>query len=165
MNWEAVGAIGQMISAFAFVLALIQIRHLQTERQLALRRERVDRFVQVNMTSANNERLMSLRAHANEVLRAGKPLEHPFHAAATEELGISAADALTLQADQMARWSVVADMILSLPETPASERAQIERYLLSNIREPFFEFWFRHMSPRLNPDAVRYIGKLLAHAS
>jgi hypothetical protein len=35
MNWEAIGAVGQVVSALALVIVIIQVRHARQEMQRA----------------------------------------------------------------------------------------------------------------------------------
>jgi len=166
MSWEAIGAIGQVVSALAFLLAIVQIGHARSDARRAFAQERVDRSIQLNMTSAANERLMAIRAKAIERLRvaSGDPLP-PFFRAATEQLGLSLEEAFTLASEQMARWTSIAHTISYLPELSQAERAQFERTARVGITEPIFRFWFEHLRSWLDPNAVRYIDGLLAQSS
>jgi len=160
MSWDAIGAVGQMISAFAFVLVIIQIRHVRAETQRAMGRERVDRSIQILTASAANERVMTLRAKANDSLRPGSL--PPFLKAMTEQFNMSLVDALSLNADQNARWTSIAHTFSYLPELSPHERAHFERMTRSATTEPFFQFWYGHLRSSLDPDAVRYIDNVIA---
>ena len=61
MNWEEVGALGEMFSAVIMTITLwylaIQVRHARREVQRSISHSRAESLRQLQLNRANNERL------------------------------------------------------------------------------------------------------------
>ncbi|RLA47946.1 MAG: hypothetical protein DRR06_01045 [Gammaproteobacteria bacterium] len=64
MNWEAIGAIGEILGALAVVLTLgyvaVQIRHTRLEAADASRQARADNVIDINIAIGLNEDISRL---------------------------------------------------------------------------------------------------------
>ena len=165
MNWEEVGAIGQILGSLAVFVTIgflaIQVRHSETESQRAMERIRRERGQQF-LTLATDERLAAIHVKANKALGG---MTAPYFVAASKELGLTEVEAYSLFLKQLARWNLHAYSILDVDELRPRDRAQLDRGLDSTWSEPAFRFWYQHLKTTLHANAVRYVDNLLAHSS
>lgn len=86
MNWNAVGAIGQILGSVAVFVTIgflaVQVHDNETQMQRSIAESRTERVTQANTTLATNERLVGIHVKVNQALRGDKPLP-PFIEAAT----------------------------------------------------------------------------------
>ena len=79
MNWEEVGAIGQVLGSVAVFITLVylavQVRHARQDVRRSINQSRFETIRQFNMTYATDERLNNLRVKSH-LLLGGQ--EFPF---------------------------------------------------------------------------------------
>ena len=72
MNWEAIGAIGELVSSLAVLVTLIyltlQVKHARTESRAALLQHRSDATRQLWLSDVVNPHVLSAFVQANERL-------------------------------------------------------------------------------------------------
>jgi hypothetical protein len=165
MNWNAVGAIGQILGSLAVFVTIgflaVQVHDNKTQMQRSIAESRTERGTQANTTLATNERLVGIHVKFNQALRGDKPLP-PFIEAVTRQFGLTQEEAVMLYTDLLIRWQVTAQTIPYADDLPPGDRAQFDRGLRTGTAEPAFLFWYNLQKPMLNPDAVRYVDNLLA---
>ena len=100
MNWEAIGAIGQAVSALALVMVIMQLRHARDEMQRTVRRARVDSSRDLFVATATHPELAS--ALQRLTVSSGGP-QWSFVSYA-EDLGLMEAEARQVNSFQHALW-------------------------------------------------------------
>ena len=91
MNWDEVGAIGQVLGSLAVFVTLgylaVQVRHARGEMQRSVSQSRADGLREPAMNRANNQQLSSNFAKAHAGLGGG-PI-NPFITALTERSALT----------------------------------------------------------------------------
>jgi len=183
MNWNAVGAVGQILGSLATFVTVgylvIQVHDAEREMKRSIAQSRAERNIELNLVGATNERLAEIHLKGNLALIAGKPpatvdssitpqlaealkSAPPFIADATMQLGLTLVETAMLGAEQAARWNNVSYTMLYLDELPQGEREQFDSTTRGSFSEPLVRFWFEHSKSSFSPEAVRYIDSLLA---
>jgi ABC-type branched-subunit amino acid transport system substrate-binding protein len=158
MNWEAIGAMGQAVSALALVLVLVQVSYARGEMRRAARQSRADTSRELWLAQANDNGL----SHAMETLWMSSNERMPFVAYAMA-CGLSAAEARQVLAYAWAGWQSFQAAIESAGHLSDGARDELNRNLRENYSgNTFHAKWYELMKWRLNPDAVRYIDRVLA---
>jgi len=161
MNWNAVGAIGQILGSLAVFVTIgflaVQVRDSEKESQLAMQRARQDRGQQFTEL-ATDQRLADIHVKVNMALGG---MDAGFFGDASKQLGLTYAEAYSLFLEQLARWNTMAYTIIDL-ELDDRARAEVDRSIRFSFTEPAFRFWYERVKSNLNPDAVHYVDKLLA---
>src|SRR5690349_5323343 len=68
MNWDAIAAVGQSLSALALVAVFIQVRQARHEMHRSILESRQNVGRELDLFRAGNERLGKIRAKANAAL-------------------------------------------------------------------------------------------------
>lgn len=159
MNWDAMAAIGQAVSALALVFVLVQLRHARQEVRRSVSQARADAGRELWMLRADNPQLSGLILRA-ETTPSG-------HASLMEELAteanITLEEASQVFSHHFAWWLYQSQVIRFARELQEGERAQFDwslrrYYGISHSGQ----IWFRAMRNILDPEAVRYVDNLLA---
>jgi hypothetical protein len=167
MNWNAIGAVGEVIGAVAVVVTLgylaVQIRYARSEAQRALSQGRGEALRSI-LIEQQDARINRLTLEANATL-GGQP--YPFIASLGDLTGLSIEDASLLFWNQILWWNYFLQIIPKIDELTAMERAQFEVPIRVFYRGPgvgrvFYETYIKSLG---HPDAVRYIDRLLAETS
>ena len=166
MNWEAIGAIGQMLGSITVLVTLIylagQLRESRRETRRLINQRRSDALIEFFMTEATDERLPALLAKA----RAGLGPPTRFVTALMDRAGLSLEDALRLSYRESAWCTYRAQVIVNVDELTPGQRAEFD----SGIRGYYLTFplsalWYQHARVTgVDPDAVRYIDAVLARS-
>ena len=162
MNWEAIGAIGQAVSALALVFVLLQVRHAREEMRRSLNQGRAETVRQLHLTRASNSDLAGLRIKAEAALGLET---NQFASELINRAGLTRSDAQRLFSEQMAWWSYRAEISPHLDDLPPGARFEIDwtiRYMYGDNGNPLSRLWYETTKRALSPDAVRYIDDLLA---
>ena len=163
MNWDEVGAIGQVLGSLAVFITLIylamQARHTQREVQRSTSRNRWDAARELYLGRVNNERLTSLNVRAQMGLEGAR---NPFSDALSEQLAMTYEDAMTLNWEQMAWWQYRDQVIAYADELPKAAREAFDTSTRGAYRYPLGRLWYEMNKASLNADTVRYIDDLLA---
>jgi hypothetical protein len=182
VNWNAVGAIGQILGSLATFVTVgylvVQVNDTERETKRAIAQNRTERTIGLNLALATNERLADIHIKGNEAVMLGKPrtpqeippeivealkpFDSTFLVAAITKLGLTPQETTMLSAELSARWAHVSQTILYVDELPPGERSQFDRTNRNSMSEPLVRFWFEYSKSSFSPDAVRYIENLLA---
>jgi len=162
MNWEAVGAIGQVLGSVAVFVTLAylatQVRQARRQMQRAATDNRAATVRQLTLTQLTNERLMGI---FEKVTPRG-----PEFDALAEQVGLAYEEANTWFTWQTVWFQYRAATISYIDDLPPGERANFDAALRMNYQvSPASRSWYEAMRTVrgfLNPDAVRYIDNLLA---
>ena len=159
MNWDAIGAIGQALSALALIIVIVQVRHARAETRRSISHGRSAAVRELAMHRSDNELLNTANLKANLAL-GGEPqalLKQLSDAGLTnEEVG-------AVVWDQWSFWHYRQPTVLQIDELTAGERAEFNmgiRGAYGNYRVG--RLWYSETKATLNPDVVRYIDNLLA---
>jgi len=166
MNWDAIGAVGDVLGAIAVFVTLgylaVQVRHAREEMARATRQARADAMRQVWLTQAGQPELAAAFA---KLLAARDDSKTPFSTAAAAA-GLSDAQGRQLFASFWASWSHYEQVIESLEQLTAGGRSQFDITLRLNLGSGGpASAWYETVKARLNPDAVRYVDRLLAQSA
>lgn len=163
MNWDEVGAIGQMLGSVAVFITLgylaIQVKHSRQDarRMLSQGRGDVNRDI---LALQCDERINRLFDRANGVL--GKPT-YPFVSALMEQVGLTSEEASVLYWLEVMRWTYRLQIIPNVDELSPMERRQFDGPIRSSYGSPgVSQLFYEGVKRSAHPDAVRYIDSLLA---
>ena len=159
MNWEAIGAIGEVFGAMALFLVLLQVRHARAEVRRSISHGRAEVARELMLNHVNNERLTHIYSKVATGLGA-EPI--PFVEALKVRSGITAEEAVSVLWNEAAWWQYRVQAIIYVNELTTAERIAFDGTLHSYKENPLRRLWYETTKPTLNPDAVRYIDNLLA---
>ncbi len=166
MNWDAIGALGEVLGSIAVFLTLgylaVQVRHA---------REQVRHSISQNSTGGNRDlflaramdaRLIGLNVRANTAL-GGTPTA--FETTLIERVGLTAEEAAAMHWEQMAWWQQRLQIIPYLEQRSKAERVGFD-FAVRRIYgdTPVSRLWYESNKATLRPDAVRYVDTLLAQS-
>jgi hypothetical protein len=166
MNWDEVGAIGQVLGSIAVFVTLvylsIQTNHARREAQRALLQSRSEAIRELQLHAAANPDLIAKFVKVHTAL-GGVP--HPFMSEVMERTGVSLEDAFRLFFWQMAWMQYPAHLIQHADEIPPNERAGFDGTIRNVYGRPgIFQHFYATLKTTggMNPEVVRYIDNLLA---
>jgi hypothetical protein len=162
MNWDAIAAVGQAVSALALVIVMIQLRQTREEMQRSVGRMRLEGVRDTGLAFATHPELASALAQANEAAHGGM-LRPPF-VEYLLSLGLTAQEARQLYGFHQAEWTNTELAIEALPRMTLGVREGTARWIRSRFSNsfPLYAKYYELSKAELNPDTVRYIDNLLA---
>ena len=164
MNWDAVGAVGQVLGSIAVFITLgylaVQVRHAGNEVRRSIRQSRAEAYRDLQ-AQFRDPRIHALQVKANAALGA-QP--HGFVLEVMERTGLTLEEANLLLRMQGAWWNSHLQVIPDADELSAMERTAFDGTLRATYGSPgiariFFETGIKRTQ---HPDAVRYVENLLA---
>ena len=159
MNWDAIAAVGQAISALALALMLVQVRFGRSEMARAITQGRLQAARELYMSRASSAELSGLYAKASDRLEEVAPVIKVLMV----ELGFTKAEAMRLNFDQYAWWTYQQEVIPYVLALPPGERSAFDRSIRGVYRAGSVNrLWYEHSRNTLSSDAVRYVDNLLA---
>jgi hypothetical protein len=166
MNWNAVGAVGQILGSLATFVTVgylvIQVHDTEREMQRSLVQSRTQQNIAPNMGVASNDHFVAVRVKANNVLLGNSQGWTPFIEAAINKFELSPEEAWMLGAQMTSEMANVAQSILYADELPPPDRFQLDSSIRRTMAEPVRRFYYDMQKSRFNPVAVRYIDNLMA---
>lgn len=163
MNWEAVGAVGELLGSVAVLATLVylavQVSHAKEQMSRGARGTRSDALRQLLTLSATSTELMSAHLAMNDRLGVETNAWTSF----VLEHGGTRKDAYLLGLQEWYRWSLVEQTLASASELRPAERIQAETSYRSIYGgRGVSAHWFRIVArPALNAEIVQYIDNLL----
>jgi hypothetical protein len=162
MNWDEVGAIGQVLGSLAVFVTLgylaIQVKHSRQDARRALSQGRGEANRDV-LALQCDERINRIFERANIAL--GSP-PFPFVSALIEQVGLTTEEATLLSWLEVTRWSYRIQIIPNADELSPMERAQFDGAIRASCGMPgVTRLFYEHVKPNAHPDALRYIDNLL----
>src|SRR5262245_21853006 len=159
MNWDAVAAIGQAVSALALIIVIVQVRHARQEVRRSASQQRAEALGELYLTRATNERLLATRMQAELALRGAGTSDF---GSALMEVGITREQSAALFHEEMAWYNARWPGIAFSEDLTAGQRRENE----VNLRGIYegsgvSAIWYRSTKQFLNPEFVRYIDNLL----
>jgi hypothetical protein len=173
MNWNAVGAVGQILGSLATFVTVgylaVQVHDSETESRRALAQTRVERDLDFSL-SVNNKSLADVELKYILAVM-GKNLSAvpasswytamaSFMGTVAHETDVSMADAYLLEVFYVTRWNNFAETIFRLDELLPMDRSEFDHTLRATFGNPGFAFWYQTFKPALEPQAVSYVDSL-----
>ena len=166
MNWDAIGAVGQMLGSLAVFTTLgylaVQLRQTRAEVKRSISQGRAGSNREMAMYRASNEQISDIFARAHQELGGESAL---FMVKLKERTGLTPVKAARLFWDQLAFWVDRTLTVSVIDALPAGERTQFEIHIRNSYgsnASPVSRLWYETTKAALNPDVVRYIDNLLA---
>jgi hypothetical protein len=159
MNWDAVAAIGQVVSAFALFLVLFQVRHARDEMRRSASQARKDGSRTLWLAAAQPD-LASVWSKA-QAATGQKPSPAAQYLTG---LGLTHAETRQVLANFMAIWQNIEMSVESRAHLSAGAREELRSSIQGNYG-PFSILGsklYELVKPRLNRDAARYVDEVLA---
>ncbi len=164
MNWDAIGAIGEIIGALAVVATLaylaLQVRHARTEMNHSIRQHRDTSLRELLLEPARNPDLADLMVKARRHVGS----TNPFQDQLTSALGLTESEAIRFSRHMEAWWFYRAATIASIAALTNAERENFDRHMRGQYSKgPESVWWacFRQIRSSDDP-AVLYVDNLLA---
>lgn len=161
MNWDAVAAIGQAISALALFGVFIQLSHARAEARRSVLDSMSNSVISVATMSADPRYLgASMKAHA---ALGGE--RHPFVSALMEGAALSEEEANLLLIREGANWHSMAQAIRNVDSLKRDDIAALEVNLRRlYAKSPVGRLWYHHAKGGVvaNPYVMRYVDSVLA---
>jgi hypothetical protein len=159
MNWEAIGALGEALSAVGLFFVLIQVRHARAD----MRRTVLDSFTNSLMSTvaiSTEARVLSAIMKAHAGLGGQRPA---FVAALMDQAGLTEDEARLVSLQQGAQWQAFAQAARNSDTLRPADRVAIE----TNMRQqyansPVGSLWFQSAKATMNPEILRYMDRVLA---
>jgi hypothetical protein len=163
MNWDAIGAVGQMLGSIAVFITLgylaVQVKHARSETRRALSQGRIEGLTNL-LIAQNDARLNRLTVKAQTAL-GDEPF--PFVSTLIDRAGLTREEATSLFWMQIGVWNYRLSIIPYVDELTPMERASFEGAVRTYGDEGFYGLFYEAMkTTTTNPHAVRYIDSLLA---
>ena len=161
MNWDAIGAIGQAISALALVIVIVQLRHARSETRRAVSQGRAEANREM-MATLMNERMASIFTKSMTALQV---TPGPAMAALMERAKLTQEEAFSLANFARMHWDLIVQIIPNVSELSAIERHEFDANIRFNYgiaSGPIRIVYESVLKPRAHPDAVRYVESVLA---
>jgi hypothetical protein len=166
VNWDAIGAIGQILGSVGVLITLVylslQIRHARMETRRSTSSVRVSSASQQLMAFAADERLARIWTKANLGLGTEIP---PFMTELVRLTSVTTEEAASLLFALNAQWQTFAHSIEYIDELSSDERAEFDGILRGMFMSRLYRTYYDNQRPMLNRHAVRYIDNLMAHPS
>ena len=163
MNWDAIGAIGQMLGSLAVFITLgylaVQLKHARQDSRRALSQSRGDALRDL-YAKQGDERMTRLSTKAGVALGV-QPTA--VVSALMEQAGLTRDEATEVFWMQLAWWQYRTQMIPNVNELHPIDRDSFDGAIRGVYRVPgVARLFYETMKSRTHPDAVRYIDNLLA---
>ena len=156
MNWEAVAAIGQGVSALALVFVFLQLRHARETMQQGARQNRLEATREVFLALATHPQLASAMERLGT---SSAPMPFDRYTAAS---GLTEAEGRQVYAFASAVWQNYQGAIESIGLLSAGVREDVNNALRRLYSGNGVQAkWYELMKSQLNPDAVHYIDALI----
>ena len=164
MNWEEVGAIGQMLGSLAVLVTLgylaVQVRHANYELRRSISQGRGEAIRELFMARATDVQLARLLAKTAEAF--GRQRD-PFVDALMQRAGLTREEALRLSHEQAAWLNYRIQVFPYVGDLSTSDRAVFDNGIRatyeSGMERVYLDTTIRYMA---HPDFIRYIDNLLA---
>jgi len=169
MNWEEIGAIGQVLGSIAVFVTLVylsvQVNHARQETRRLINQGRLEGVREMLVTRLSDKTLSDLNSKAHAAL-GGEPNE--FMRELMNRTSLTVEESWRLFIEQMAWWQYRTQVIPYIQELSPSERLDFEtttrRFYSPDVsRQPVAALFYKYSRPLLNnPEAVSYVDNLLA---
>jgi len=162
MTWEAIGAIGQMLSAGALFFVLAQVRQARRDSRRALSQGRAEALRELAALQLDAE---TIRTTAKASAPLGGKVS-PFIGALMDQAGLTFDEAIRMMWIASAVWDYQVQTIANVDELPPIERVQFDGGIRRMYGNPgvYRLYYETQAKPFAHPDAIRYVENVLAPA-
>ena len=165
MNWEAIGAVAEMLGSLAVLVTLIylavQVRHAREDVRRSVRQSRAEVSRERLQIRATDERLNELIVNA-QLAFGDEARSNPFIAALIEKAQYSPADAWVVHMELNAEWQYRVQVVCNIDELSEGERLEFDNTVRAMYgRRALTKAWYEMHGRNLNPELVEYIDRLL----
>jgi len=167
MNWDALGALGQMLGSIAVFVTLGylagQVHYARTETKRALSQGRAEAARDI-LARQTLDRINSAHLKAEAALGGS---HSPFMTALIGQAGLTEEEASLLHWTQYSWWVYRLQIIPIVEELTPMERGSFDSSLAANYGLPGVHrlFYETQIKPFAHPDAIRYVEDLLAKST
>ncbi len=166
MNWDAIGAVGELLGSIAVLVTLaylaVQVRHAQLEARRAVSQGRGE-AVRELYALGTEDRINRLNVKADTALGL---LPGPMVSALMNQAELTREEAFMLIQYWTAWWNYALQIVANIDELSAMERVTFDRGIRQRWgRTGVGRVYYEAVKLDTHPDAVRYIDNVLAQAS
>jgi len=162
MNWDAIGAVGELLGSLAVFVTLgylaVQVRHARAEASRALSQGRMESNRALLFMDLDEQNLAA-RLKAETALEVAPP---PIVALLMERASLTQEEAWRVFIAEVARWNYRIHVIAHWDDLPPSEQAifdgAVRIRMASELSRLIYE---NHFKPGAHPDVVRYLERTL----
>jgi hypothetical protein len=156
VNWEAIGAIGQAISALALVIVIVQVRLSTAETLRSIRQDRTADERRTLSENAQSEWLSRVVVKGMKAYEGRVP-----NVSELVERGLTEEEAWAFGTYMYSWWLFDTQNIAHIDKLSKGERVRFDALMRIQYQGEAKRRFFEQARPILNPDAVRYIDNLL----
>jgi hypothetical protein len=165
MNWDAVGAIGQVLGSLAVFVTLaylaIQTKQATEEARRSFFEAHFDGIRELVSSRATNERLNAIYIKARRALAVDQS-GIPFVKALVERTTLTAEEAQTVFWDMAADWMCRLQFIRNIDHMNPEERLVFETpFVQGYSSDPIGRLWWETMKSIQPPNVIDYVERLL----
>lgn len=162
MNWDAVGAVGELLGSLAVFVTLgylaIQVRHARAETSRALSQGRMEANRALLLLDLDEQNL-AVRLKAEAAFEDPPP---PVVAFLMEQGKLTQEEAWRLFIIEVARWNYRIHVIAHRDDLPPSEKAIFDNAVRIRMATKLSRLVYeKHFKSGLHPDVVRYLERTL----
>ena len=162
MNWDAIGAVGELLGSLAVFVTLgylaIQVRHARAEARRALSQGRMEANRALLLLDLD-ERNLAARLKAEAAFEVSPP---PIVSLLMDQGKLTEEEAWRVFIAEVARWNYRIHVIVHWDDLTPSEQSifdyAIRIRMNSNLSRLMYE---RHFKAGFHPDVVRYLERTL----
>jgi hypothetical protein len=165
VNWEAIGAIAELLGSLAVFLTLIylavQVRHARQDARRSVRQSRAEVSRERLRIRATDQRLNDLMVKAQDSF-GDDVRSHPFIAALIEKAQFTPSDAWAVYMELNAEWQYRVQVVSNIEELSDGERLEFDNTVRAMYgKRALTKAWYQTHGRNLNPEVVAYVDRLL----
>ncbi len=162
MNWDAIGAVGELLGSLAVFVTLgylaIQVRHARAEASRALSQGRMEAN-RALLSLDLEEQNLAARLTAEAAFEVPPP---PIVALLIEQAKLTQEDAWRVFLVEVARWNYRIHVIAHWDELPPSEQAIFDSAVRIRMNSDLSRLMYeQHFKAGVHPDVVAYLARTL----
>ena len=163
MNWEAIGAIGEMLGSTAVLITLvylaIQVRQARSEGRRALSHGRMEANREVVKLDLDEQHL-SARIKAEAAFEVPRP---PIVALLMEKADLAEDEAWRVFLVEVARWNYRIHVIAHWDDLSPSEQRIFDQAVRVRMASGLSRWMYdNHFALDLSPDVTKYLDRVLS---
>ena len=153
MNWDAIGAIGEIVGALAVFVTLvylaIQVNHAKEQVRRSVQQVRHSTFRELFLTAAQSPQITSVLGKAESVWSELETEEQLFEAAK-----FSLEDQLVWRHYHRALWSHIREVIENRNELTPSQSKELDRAVIILFGQSPSRLYFKSMESINSPTVI-----------
>lgn len=161
MNWEAVGAIAEILGSITVISTLfylaLQVRHARDQIRTSIRESRNTAHRELQFAAIQNPQLVRVIGKAHASWTPGVESEEQFYAAAN----FTIEDQIIWTSYMRVAWSYFRESIRYIPDLMPSQREELHREITANYSIGPGKLYFDSMSA-IDSQALKYVRELIA---